>query len=182
MTGSGGSGGTGGDGGSGGMAGSSGSGGGGVPDLDVTTFISDLNKAWDIAWLPNGTVLLTEQPNRLNVYVDGEKADPFVIRAEDVVTSGEGGILGLEVDPNFEANGYVYVCLTSDADGDRDVRLVRYELDTPNGDGLVRRDEIVTGMPYSTGRHSGCRPRFGPDGYLWVGTGDAAIGGAFATP
>ena len=165
-----------GSGGSAGAGGSGGSGGGSVvSDLEVTTFISGLNKAWDIAWLPNGTVLLTEQPNRLKVYIDGVDAEPFVIRADDVVTSSEGGILGLEVDPNFAATGYVYVCLTSDADGDRDVRLVRYTLDTPNGDGLVARSDIVTGMPYSSGRHSGCRPRFGPDGYLWVGTGDAAI-------
>ena len=85
-------------------------------------------------------------------------------------------MLGLEVDPDFASNGYVYVCMASDAGASTDVRLVRYELQTPNGGGLVQRTDIVTGMPYSSGRHSGCRPRFGPDGYLWVGTGDAAIG------
>jgi glucose/arabinose dehydrogenase len=66
--------------------------------------------------------------------------------------------------------------MASDAGGATDVRLVRFTLDTPNGNAMVDRTDIVTDMPYSSGRHSGCRPRFGPDGYLWVGTGDAAIG------
>ncbi|MGB5365251.1 MAG: PQQ-dependent sugar dehydrogenase, partial [Polyangiales bacterium] len=89
---------------------------------------------------------------------------------------GEGGMMGLEVDPDFANNGFVYVCTTSNAGGDNDVRLLRLTLRTPDGGAVVGREDIVTGMPYSTGRHSGCRPRFGPDGWLWVGTGDAAIG------
>jgi glucose/arabinose dehydrogenase len=180
MAGSGGTAGVGGMAGSGGTAGSSGTGGTGggtvVSDLEVTPLISGLDKPWDIDWLPNGTVLVTERPGRLNVYVDGVDAPPFTIAPTDVVASGEGGMLGLEVDPNFENNGYVYVCTASDADTVTDVRLVRFTLATPNGNAELGRDDIVTGMPYSSGRHSGCRPRFGPDGYLWVGTGDAAIG------
>ncbi|MFA9471849.1 MAG: PQQ-dependent sugar dehydrogenase [Deltaproteobacteria bacterium] len=172
--------GTGGDGGTGGTAGSGGDGGSGgggvVSDLDVTPLISGLDKPWDIAWLPNGTVLVTERPGRLNVYVDGVDAQPFTVTPDDVVASGEGGMLGLEVDPAFATNGYVYVCMASRIDGATDVRLVRFTLRTPNGNEVLDRAEIVTGMPYSSGRHSGCRPRFGPDGYLWVGTGDAAIG------
>ncbi len=139
--------------------------------------ISGLDKPWDIAWLPNGTVLVTERPGPLNVYVDGVDAQPLTVAPSDLVASGEGGMMGLEVDPDFALNGYVYVCMASNLDGDTDVRLVRYTLETPNGDGVVNgsRTDIVKGMPYSSGRHSGCRPRFGPDGYLWVGTGDAAI-------
>lgn len=173
---SGGLGGSGGIGGSGGFGGTGGSGGGVVPTLEVTPVISGLDKPWDIAWLPNETVLVTEKPGRLNVYGNGIDAAPFVITAADVVAAGEGGMLGLEVDPSFASNGYVYVCLASNADGATDVRLRRYTLATPNGDAELGRTDIVTGMPYSSGRHSGCRPRFGPDGYLWVGTGDAAIG------
>ena len=166
--------------GAGGMAGSGGDAGAGgsntVLDLDVTPFISGLTNPWDIAWLPNETVLVTERPGPLNVYVDGVGSAPFTIAPPDLVANGEGGMLGLEVDPDFANNGYVYVCMASNASTATDVRLVRYELQTPNGDVLVDRTDIVTGMPYSSGRHSGCRPRFGPDGYLWVGTGDAAIG------
>ena len=144
--------------------------------LELDDFISGLDKPWDIDWLPNGTVLVTERPGRLNVYSDGIDQAPFVIAPEDVVPRGEGGMMGLEVDPDFARNGYVYVCTTSNAGGDNDVRLLRFTLRTPDGGAVVAREDIVTGMPYSTGRHSGCRPRFGPDGFLWVGTGDAAIG------
>ena len=176
--GSGGAAGAGGSGGQGGTAGNGGAGGNGGngPNLDVQTYISGLDSPWDIAWIPNGTVLVTERPGRLNVYVDGAGAAPFTIAPTDVVANGEGGMLGLEVDPDFASNGHVYVCMCSNAGGSTDVRLVRLTLSTPNADTLLERTDIMTGMPYSSGRHSGCRPRFGPDGYLWVGTGDAAIG------
>jgi glucose/arabinose dehydrogenase len=142
--------------------------------LEVDDLISGLDKPWDIAWLPNGTVLVTERPGRLNVYVEGPDEAPIVIPLTDVVARGEGGTMGLEVDPDFASNGYVYVCTTSSAGAGNDVRLARLTLRTPNGDALLARRDIVSGMPYSTGRHSGCRPRFEPDGFLWVGTGDAA--------
>jgi glucose/arabinose dehydrogenase len=189
--GTGGSGATGGPGGSSGNGGSSGQGGnrGTVSGLDVKPVISGLDHPWDIAWLPNGIMLVTERPGRLNIYGNGIDQEPsLVIEPDDLVASGEGGMLGLEVDPSFDSNGYVYVCFCSNAGGANpeyvpDVRLVRYTLSTPNGDRMLLRDEIVTDMPYSTGRHSGCRPRFDPDGdYLWVGTGDAAVGTLPTTP
>jgi glucose/arabinose dehydrogenase len=162
-----------------GAGGEAGAGGGQMSiGLDVTPLISGLNRPWDIAWLPNGTVLVTERPGPLNVYVAGVDSDPVTIMPPNLVVNSEGGMLGLEVDPDFASNGYVFVCIASDAGGATDVRLVRYEL-TQAGDEVLGRTDIVTGMPYSNGRHSGCRPRFGPDDYLWVGTGDAAIG---ATP
>lgn len=150
---------------------------GSVMTLGIEPVITDLNKPWDIAWLPNGTPLVTERPGRINVYNDGVDEAAFVIAPDDVVANGEGGMLGLEVDPNFADNGYIYACFCSTLPSDgNDVRVVRFTLSTPDGDAVVARSDIVTGMPYSSGRHSGCRPRFGPDGYLWVGTGDAAIG------
>jgi glucose/arabinose dehydrogenase len=146
----------------------------------VDGYITGLERPWDIAWLPNGTVLVTERPGPLNVYVDGVDAEPTVIPFTDLVSNGgEGGLLGLEVDPEFDENGYVYLCMASSAGADNDVRVIRLTMTRPNGASVEDRTDIVTGMPHndgSNGRHSGCRPRFGPDGYLWVGTGDAAFG------
>lgn len=172
---------TGGSGGSGGIG--AGGSGGSAPfevALEVDDYITGLERPWDIAWLPNGTVLVTERPGRLNVYVDGVDMAPVVIPIEDVVSNGgEGGVMGLEVDPSFETNGYVYICTTSSAGGENDVRVIRLTMSRPDGSSVEGREDIVVGMPHndgSNGRHSGCRPRFGPDGFLWVGTGDAAFG------
>jgi len=182
--GSGGTAGAGGAAGRGGSAGSAGTGGvgGAVTEIDlrVEDYITGLERPWDIAWLPNGTVLLTERPGPLSVYVNGVGEAPVLIPLDDVVsTGGEGGMMGLEVDPDFDENGYVYVCMASSAGGANDVRVVRLTMSRPNGESVEERFDIVTGIPHndsSRGRHSGCRPRFGPDGLLWVGTGDAAMG------
>ena len=144
--------------------------------LEVDEYIEGLDKPWDIAWLPNGTLLLSERTGQLKVFIDGVGEPPSVIPIADVVARGEGGLMGLEVDPDFASNGFIYVCTTSNASGDNDVRLLRLTMSKPDGASVLERSDIVTGMPYSSGRHSGCRPRFGPDGFLWVGTGDAAIG------
>jgi glucose/arabinose dehydrogenase len=144
--------------------------------LEVDEYIAGLDKPWDIAWLPNGTLLLTERTGQLKVFLDGVDEPPSVIPITDVVARGEGGLMGLEVDPDFASNGFIYVCTTSSAGGSNDVRLLRLTMSKPDGASVLERSDIVTGMPYSSGRHSGCRPRFGPDGFLWVGTGDAAIG------
>jgi glucose/arabinose dehydrogenase len=159
-----------------------GSGGGEPSDigLQVDDYITGLERPWDVAWLPNETVLVTERPGRLNVYTDGVDAAPIVIPLVDVVsTGGEGGMMGLEVDPNFDDNGYIYICMASSAGAENDVRVVRLTMSRPNAAAIEDRLDIVTGMPHndgSNGRHSGCRPRFGPDDLLWVGTGDAARG------
>ncbi len=157
-------------------------GAGGAPsvELQVDDYITGLERPWDVAWLPNGTVLVTERPGRLDVFVDGAGSEPTVIDLPDVVsTGGEGGLMGLEVDPSFDDNGYVYLCMASNAGSENDVRVVRLTMSRPDAAVVEDRVDIVTGMPHndgSRGRHSGCRPRFGPDGFLWVGTGDAAIG------
>jgi glucose/arabinose dehydrogenase len=145
----------------------------GEPTLTVTTAVTGLDHPWDIGFLPNGTMLVTERAGRLNRIVDGR---PVVLAApSDVVANGEGGMLGLAVDLNFRANGFVFVCMVSSAGGAPDVRVVRFKL-SQDGTEVLARDDVFTGMPVSTGRHSGCRPRFGNDRLLWVGTGDAAQG------
>jgi glucose/arabinose dehydrogenase len=116
----------------------------------------------------------------LKIFVDGPDASPATIAIPNVrSTGGEGGLLGLVVDPGFSDNGYVYVCMASDAGSATDVRVRRLTMSRPDGNSIESSTDIVTGIPHNDGargRHSGCRLVFGPDGYLWVGTGDAAIG------
>jgi glucose/arabinose dehydrogenase len=144
-----------------------------VPNHTVTTVVGGLDHPWDIGFLPNGTMIVTERVGRLDRIVGGQRQ--VITAPTDVLARGEGGMLGLAVDPLFATNGYVFVCMASTAGAVDDVRVVRFTL-AQNGASVLARQDVLTGLPYTTGRHSGCRPRFGPDGALWVGTGDSATG------
>ena len=145
------------------------------PALDRTVFVGGLSNPWDLAFLPNGEMMFTERAGKISL----RRASGAIVtvgQPTDVVVSGEGGLLGLAVDPDFGSNRFVYTCFSSNRGAANDNRLVRWVL-SADGASLGSRTDIVTGLPWANGgRHSGCRPRFGPDGYLWVGTGDAAVG------
>ncbi len=146
----------------------------GVPQLKTEAIVEGLTNPWDIAFTPDGTMLFTERPGLVSVFKDGQPK--LVDRIDDVMAKGEGGLLGLAVDPDFATNRFIYTCYNSNQKSLDDARLVRWKVADDYSD-LSDRKDIVAGIPAnSSGRHSGCRPRFGPDGYLWVGTGDAAIG------
>lgn len=145
----------------------------GPKSLTVTDHITGLNRPWDLAFLPDGSLLFTERVGNIKLRVaDGTVRT--LASPSDVVAVGEGGLLGLAVDPGFASNRRIYTCLLSDSAGSLDVRLVRWQVNAA-ATGLTSRADIVTGLPAaSNGRHSGCRPRFGPDGNIWMGTGDSA--------
>jgi glucose/arabinose dehydrogenase len=150
----------------------------GPASLEVRTVVSGLARPWDLAFLPDGSMVITERGGRVRLRTPNGQLRT-IAEPSDVVVASEGGMLGVAVDPQFASNRRIYTCLLSDAGSGVDVRLVRWRL-TNAGDRLHLRSDIVTGMPVNQdgqlGRHSGCRPRFGPDGRLWVGTGDAATG------
>lgn len=146
---------------------------GGVPDLQEEVVLDGLSHVWDIGFLPDGTALFTERAGQISKLVNGRKETIHTV--PDVYARGESGLLGLVIDPKFRENRFVYACYATD----EDVRVSRWRVDEQVSS-LTGKSDIVTGIPVNTsfypGRHSGCRPRFGADGYLWVGTGDAAIG------
>jgi aldose sugar dehydrogenase len=144
--------------------------------LTVTTVVGGLARPWDLGFTPDGSMVYTERVGRIGARVGTQNR--VLASPADVVAQGEGGMLGIAVDPQFATNRRIYACFMSNAGGALDVRVVRWRVNDAFT-GLTDRADIVTGMPVNTGgqagRHSGCRPRFGPDGHLWVTTGDAAI-------
>lgn len=146
--------------------------------LTVTTVASGIGRPWDLAFTPHGTLFFTERAGAIRLRTTGGELRTLAT-PDDVVVASEGGMLGIAIDPAFATNRRIYTCQLSDAGGSVDVRVVRWRVNNA-ATALGSRTDIVTGIPVNQtgqlGRHSGCRPRFGPDGNLWIGTGDAATG------
>ncbi|MFN8052167.1 MAG: PQQ-dependent sugar dehydrogenase [Acidimicrobiales bacterium] len=145
----------------------------GAPAFTVTTAVSGLDHPWEVAFTPDGTMLVTERAGRIDAVVGGVKG--VLAAPADVVSTSEGGMLGLAVDPAFATNRRIYACFESNASGSLDERVAGFTV-SADYTSLSGRTDIVTGIPLNNtgnpGRHSGCRLRFGPDNALWITTGD----------
>lgn len=133
---------------------------------DVEVVAQGLEIPWEIAWLPDGDMLVTERPGRLVRIREGGRA---VISVEGVAQEGEGGLLGMALHPDFADNQWIYLYLTARSGGELVNRVERYRL---LGDRLSDRQVILDGIAGSE-FHDGGRIGFGPDGYLYVTVGDA---------
>ncbi|MGH3696098.1 MAG: PQQ-dependent sugar dehydrogenase [Pseudonocardiaceae bacterium] len=150
-----------------------------VPETRVEVVTEGLEHAWDIGFLPTGGALITERPARLSLLAStepGTRAVPIAADLGDVYVAGEGGLMGLVVHPDFAQTRRFTTCQTH-REGGRplDVRLITWELSADGARASRVADPLVGGLPLNpSGRHSGCRPTIGEDGYLYVGTGDSA--------
>lgn len=124
---------------------------------------------WAAVFLPDGTAIISERGTALLKAVrDGQATT--VGKVPGVVPAGEGGLLGLALSPHFDVDRYLYAYVT----GQEDNRVVRLTLQR-DADGALSPgppQTVFAGIPKAT-THNGGRIRFGPDGFLYVGTGDA---------
>lgn len=136
-----------------------------VPEAtgDVTT---GLDAPWDVAFMPDGAAVVPERDTGLVklVYDDGTVVEAGAF--PEAEGPDEAGLLGVAVSPDFAEDRQLYFYLTT-ADDNRVVRRTLTEDGT-----LGEQEAVLTGIP-SSNRHDGGRPEFGPDGYLYVATGDA---------
>jgi glucose/arabinose dehydrogenase len=135
----------------------------------VDVVAEGLEVPWEIRFLPDGGILVTERRGSLVLLSAGQRSSYSV---PGVHQTGEGGLMGLALHPEFARNGLIYVCLTAQAANGLENRVERYRF---GPDGLAERRVIFDGIPAAS-FHDGCRLEFGPDGLLYITTGDA--GGA----
>jgi glucose/arabinose dehydrogenase len=134
----------------------------------VETVIPNLQVVWSIVWAPDGRMIFTERPGRVRVYENGKlRAEPL-FTVPDVEPRGESGLMSVALHPQFASNHWLYLSYAYNSGGQL-VRVVRYR-ETPSG--LVDRKVIIENIPAAQ-FHAGCRLRFGPDGKLYITTGDA---------
>lgn len=145
-----------------------------TPTTVALTQIDALAKVTDITHAGDSRLFLVEQPGRIWVYKPGvgRLTTPFLDISGPVDDSGnEMGLLGLAFHPNYTANGYFYVNYT--VASPRRTRVSRFQVSAGNPDVANVASELILlefNQPYTN--HNGGALHFGPDGYLYIATGD----------
>ncbi|MEV0188145.1 PQQ-dependent sugar dehydrogenase [Kitasatospora purpeofusca] len=135
------------------------------------TVTDGLKSPWGLAVLPGGDLLVSERDSARILRVPAKGGGKAVAGTVPGVTSGgEGGLLGLALSPDFATDHQVYAYFSTGSDN----RIVRLDLDPsrPAGSRLGAPTVLLSGIPHGP-RHNGGRIAFGPDGFLYAGTGDA---------
>ena len=143
------------------------------PDLRIATLVSGLSIPWDIAFTPDGTMLFTQRPGVLSSRVADGTVQTIDADFGDLFARGETGLMGITVDPGFTSNRRFYTCQGHTGP---EIQVIAWSINTAYTQATRVADPLVGGLPTSSGRHGGCRLRFGPEGYLWIATGDATSG------
>ncbi|MFI2292153.1 PQQ-dependent sugar dehydrogenase [Streptomyces niveus] len=138
----------------------------GVP-TDITTVSTGYSIPWGMHWLPDNSSALVTERNTFKVFQvtpTGQRTEVGTV-PESQTTGGEGGLMGVAVDPNWASNHFVYFMHTS-SEGNRIARM------TYDGTRLTGYTALLKGIAKNR-YHNGGRLAFGPDGYLYATTGDA---------
>ena len=135
-----------------------------IPQGAIEIVARDLNVPWGLEFLPGGDILVTERPGTLLRI--GQNGARFEIDGVEHVA--EGGLMGIALHPNFEQNNWIYLYFTTRVDEGLRNRVERYQL----VDNTLRdRTMLLEDIPGAI-FHDGGRIAFGPDGKLYITTGE----------
>jgi glucose/arabinose dehydrogenase len=145
---------------------------------------------WDLAFLEDGTMFVTEICRGVSVRMPDGTVTPllglggvegFANTADDLFCNGQAGLNGIALDPDFDQNRQIYIYSASNMSEPPTNRVIRFTV-AEDFSGVSDRTDLVEDIPYKVGStdhpfgnpgaHNGGRLRFGPDGFLYVTTGD----------
>ncbi|PKP39892.1 MAG: hypothetical protein CVT96_11415 [Bacteroidetes bacterium HGW-Bacteroidetes-13] len=132
--------------------------------------ITNMEIPWGMAFLPDGSMLVTEKKGELIHFKNGQKI--LVKNVPKVYTKGQGGLLDLELHPNYDKNGWIYISYaSSEGQGEGgNTAIIRAKL---KDDALIDIEKLYKAEPNTTkGQHFGSRIEFDNDGYLYFSIGD----------
>ncbi|MDE0429807.1 MAG: PQQ-dependent sugar dehydrogenase [Caldilineaceae bacterium] len=150
------------------------------PEIVLVETISGLKRPVDFADARDGSgrFYVVEQEGLVQLISDGVKSEtPFLDIRERVNCCGERGLLGIAFPPDFASTRIFYVNYTTTLPGSLHTRVSRFRLRDDAHLADPDSEEIVLEFFQPWANHNGGQLVFGPDGYLWIGTGDGGSGG-----
>lgn len=138
-------------------------------NFKLETLVSGLGVPWGLAFLPNGDMLITERSGEFHRYREGTKLQS-ISGVPEVLNRGQGGLMDVEVHPNFDDNQFIYLSYSKPDGGQATTAVMRAKLEN---DKLTDQQIIFEAKPYlGTRHHYGSRLEFDWEGYLYVSVGD----------
>ncbi|MDY8137628.1 PQQ-dependent sugar dehydrogenase [Aquimarina sp. 2201CG5-10] len=132
--------------------------------------VPDLQIPWGMAWLPDGSMLITEKSGELIHFKNGSKTS--INNVPEVYNRNQGGLLDIELHPDYEKNGWIYITYSSREGTEKggNTALIRAKL---KDNQLIDIEKLYKGTPNTTrGHHFGSRIEFDKEGYLYFCIGD----------
>ena len=143
------------------------------PELTVTVIVRGLSHPWGIDFTPDGTMLFTQRAGVLNARLTDGAVKRVDADLGDLLVDGFAGLQALAVDPDFTTNRRFY---TLQGHTGREMQVIAWTIDADYDEAVRVVDPLVKGIPMGPGPwHSGGRLLFGPEGYLWIATGDGRV-------
>ena len=143
-----------------------------VLKFKVDTVVSGLDVPWGLEFLPNGDLLISERKGELLRFTTSGVLNT-IKGLPAIKASGQGGLLDLELHPDYENSGWLYFAFSSPNKGDDNLvntAIMRARL---KGNELVDKELVFKAFPETEKRHHyGCKLEFDKEGYLYFSVGD----------
>jgi len=140
------------------------------PTQQVQVVAQDLDVPWAIDFAPDGRMFVTERPGNIRIIQQGRLLqEPLITFPAPFVSEGEGGLLGLVLDPDFANNHYLYVYHSYRSGEGVLNRVLRLK----EQNNKATMDKVLIDRIPGNLFHNGGRLKIGPDGLLYITTGDA---------
>lgn len=141
-----------------------------APSYKIEKVVKNLSNPWGMAWLPDGSMLITEKEGRLIHFKNDEKTE--IANVPKVYNSGQGGLLDIELHPNYKENGWIYMTYASEKGEGKGghTALMRCKLEDNS---LTNIETLYKAGPNTTaGEHFGSRIEFDNDGFVYFSIGE----------
>ena len=133
--------------------------------------VSDLDIPWGFTFLPDNSILITEKKGELIHFKDGNKS--LISGLPEVIVLGQGGLMDIELHPNYSDNGWIYLSYASSEDNNENTANTTIFRAKLNNNTLVDQQVLYKASPDSRrGQHFGSRIEFDNAGYLYFSVGD----------